>query len=168
MYLRRWLLSFLLFTCVAQMAVAQMAQATVTGRVLRCESIDHDRSYCLAYIRGSVKLLRQLSLEDCRYQQSWGYDEGGVWVEQGCRGEFFIRETQRLEELLEEPDSNMMELMNMTIVAETVSNNALPDWSYSLSEHIKIGVNYNDWGKIPLPEDWQSFWFLPALLKISF
>jgi len=153
---------------LSMLSLSHYAQSSVTGRILRCESIDNDHNYCLAYIRGGVKLVRQLSLEDCHYQDSWGYDKGGVWVDQGCRAEFFIRETQSLEDVVEEPDNGTVELMNMTIVAETLNKETMPDWSYSLNENIKIGVNYND---LPLPyssEDWQSFWFLPAILTINF
>lgn len=165
------LLQFSLLSLLSLLLCAHNAHGAVTGRVLRCASIDQQKNYCLAYVRGGVKLLRQLSLADCRYQESWGYDAGGVWVDYGCRAEFFIRETQNLEELSEEADSGMTELMNMTIVAETLNPEKRPDWSFSLNDKITIGVDYNlppmpvseNW-----PEDWQDYWFLPAILKINF
>ncbi len=143
-------------------------QAAVTGRVLRCESVDEEHQYCLAYVRSGVKLVRQLSLKDCRYQDSWGYDSGGIWVDKGCRAEFFIRDTQRLEDILNEPDSGVTELMSMTVVAEMLNKGRLPDWSYSPNNIIDIGVDYNTWYYVHTPDSWQDFWFFPAFLRIKF
>ncbi len=143
-------------------------QAAVTGRILRCESADQERNYCLAYIRSSARLARQLSLADCRYLESWGYDAGGVWVDKGCRAEFFIRETQDLADSTEKPDPSVTELMNMTIMAETLNSDKMPDWSVPLTEHLKIGVDYNHFYPLQPYDYWQDFWLLPAFLRIEF
>jgi len=57
------------------------------GNIL-CESRNGKRQYCSAFTGGGVHLVRQLSRSECIYQQSWGYDSGGVWVSNGCRAEF--------------------------------------------------------------------------------
>ncbi len=38
--------------------------------------------------RGGVRLTRQISGSACIQGQTWGYDNGGVWVDRGCRAEF--------------------------------------------------------------------------------
>jgi hypothetical protein len=53
-----------------------------------CESRDGRRNYCDANTRRGVALLRQLSRNDCIEGESWGYDQRGIWVDLGCRGEF--------------------------------------------------------------------------------
>jgi len=57
-------------------------------RVLRCESRDSRSRHCPADTRGGVELTRQLSRSACVRGQSWDWDDSGVWVSGGCRGEF--------------------------------------------------------------------------------
>ncbi len=56
--------------------------------IVRCESTDRGYRHCPADTRDGVKLRRQLSKNVCRYQDSWGFDRRGIWVDQGCRAEF--------------------------------------------------------------------------------
>ena len=55
---------------------------------VRCESDDHRSRHCRADTRGGVSLSRQLSRTPCVQGRNWGWDDGGVWVSQGCRAEF--------------------------------------------------------------------------------
>ncbi len=56
--------------------------------IVRCESTDQRYRHCRADTDDGVQLHRQLSKNACRYQETWGYDRRGVWVDQGCRGDF--------------------------------------------------------------------------------
>lgn len=61
--------------------------------VYTCESQGDRHHYCsLGGGRGNyhVELKRQLSNARCQYNRSWGYDRGGIWVSDGCRGEFWV------------------------------------------------------------------------------
>ncbi len=60
------------------------------GTTVRCESQGGGRNYCGADTRGGVSLQRQLSRAACIQGQSWGYDGGGIWVDDGCRAEFHL------------------------------------------------------------------------------
>lgn len=60
------------------------------GRVINCSSSDGRQQYCPADIRRNVRLVRQLSSSRCIEGRSWGWDRRGVWVTDGCRGEFAI------------------------------------------------------------------------------
>ena len=54
-----------------------------------CESIGYRYRYCNADTQGRVGLARELSTGNlCRQGSGWGYDNGGIWVDRGCRGEF--------------------------------------------------------------------------------
>jgi len=64
---------------VGSVAVAQ------TGTVV-CSSKNNRRSFCSADTRNGVALQRELSDGACI--GSWGYDEDGIWVDNGCRAEF--------------------------------------------------------------------------------
>lgn len=56
--------------------------------LVRCESTNQRYRHCRADTERGVQLYRQLSKNACRYQETWGYDRRGVWVDQGCRGDF--------------------------------------------------------------------------------
>ena len=47
-------------------------------------------NYYRVEIRGRVELVNQLSQSACDYGRSWGYDSGGIWVDDGCAAEFDI------------------------------------------------------------------------------
>ncbi len=58
------------------------------GATIRCESTNQSYRHCRADTRDGVQLYRQLSKSACRYNDTWGYDRRGVWVDRGCRGDF--------------------------------------------------------------------------------
>ena len=41
-------------------------------------------------VRRDVDLVAQYSKSPCRFQSTWGYDRGGVWVDRGCAAEFVV------------------------------------------------------------------------------
>ena len=56
---------------------------------LTCESISYRYRFCDADTQGRVNLVRELSTGNlCRQGTGWGYDNRGIWVDRGCRGEF--------------------------------------------------------------------------------
>jgi len=56
---------------------------------ITCESISYRYRYCNADTQGRVSLARELSTGNlCQQGRNWGYDNGGIWVNNGCRGEF--------------------------------------------------------------------------------
>ncbi|HWR35061.1 MAG TPA: DUF3011 domain-containing protein [Clostridia bacterium] len=58
-----------------------------------CESLQQDgnrRKYCAANTKGGVRLGRTIGGQ-CFEGSSWGYDNGGIWVDRGCRAEFEMR-----------------------------------------------------------------------------
>lgn len=61
---------------------------------LRCESNDGRRQYCGTGFGGGsrfdVRLAKQLSNAPCVERRTWGVDNRGLWVDNGCRGEFEI------------------------------------------------------------------------------
>jgi hypothetical protein len=64
--------------------------AELSSRI-RCESFQtggYGRKYCPANTRGGVRLSRRFGDAECVQGSSWGYDSGGVWVDNGCRAEF--------------------------------------------------------------------------------
>jgi hypothetical protein len=56
-------------------------------QAIRCESVDGRERHCPATLRGA-SLQRQLSRTPCVQGRNWRWDRGGIWVKDGCRGEF--------------------------------------------------------------------------------
>lgn len=61
------------------------------SRVVRCESGSGRSNLCAMDTRRGVQLVRQLSRSSCIREQSWGWNDHGVWVSGGCRAEFRAR-----------------------------------------------------------------------------
>jgi len=59
------------------------------GETITCESYGR-RRVCEANIPFGVRLMKQLGRANCVRGETWGYDDDGVWVTGGCRGEFLI------------------------------------------------------------------------------
>ncbi len=59
--------------------------------VVRCESRDGGMTRCPMETSYGVELARQLSDSVCIRNSQWGLYGEGVWVTQGCRGEFVAR-----------------------------------------------------------------------------
>jgi hypothetical protein len=61
------------------------------GRVVRCESRDGRYNFCrTSGYADRAQIRRVLSDASCRLNYSWGYRNGGVWVDNGCRAEFVV------------------------------------------------------------------------------
>jgi len=72
-------------------ARAAMGQSNPNGgRQVPCSSDDGRRRYCPANTRAGVALEKQTSGATCQQGYSWGYDQGGIWVDHGCRAYFRV------------------------------------------------------------------------------
>ncbi|MEP7242147.1 MAG: DUF3011 domain-containing protein, partial [Gammaproteobacteria bacterium] len=59
------------------------------GKSVSCSSDDGHRRECAADLRGyMVRDVDQSSRTKCVVGRNWGYDERGVWVDDGCRATF--------------------------------------------------------------------------------
>lgn len=65
------------------------------GRTVRCESASGRSNLCAMDTRRGVELVRQLSRSACIRERHWGWNDQGVWVSGGCRGEFRSRGGER-------------------------------------------------------------------------
>jgi hypothetical protein len=59
--------------------------------LVTCESNNGKRKYCsIGDPRQSVEMVRQISNSPCVRGQTWGNDNGGIWVDRGCRAQFRV------------------------------------------------------------------------------
>lgn len=57
---------------------------------LTCSSEPGERKFCPADTSAGVALGLQTSTRACLLGRTWGYESGGVWVSDGCSGEFIL------------------------------------------------------------------------------
>jgi hypothetical protein len=57
---------------------------------ITCSSNDGRRNWCDIGPNRDVRLARQISGSACVRDSTWGVDRRGLWVDRGCRAEFFI------------------------------------------------------------------------------
>jgi Protein of unknown function (DUF3011) len=60
------------------------------GTMVVCESKNNTRSNCNADVSRGVTIARVLSDNACIRGRSWGTNDGGIWVDRGCRAEFLL------------------------------------------------------------------------------
>ncbi|MCB0330870.1 MAG: DUF3011 domain-containing protein, partial [Bdellovibrionales bacterium] len=77
---------------VISLALIVGAQNLLADEYVKCESTNDNRTYCnISGARdANISLDRQLSKSSCREGFSWGRDDRGVWVDNGCRAEFRV------------------------------------------------------------------------------
>lgn len=65
---------------------------SVHGQTVTCTSTanDEEKHYCEADTRYGAHLGKQTSTVECIEGKTWGWDEGGIWVDKGCGGEFTL------------------------------------------------------------------------------
>lgn len=85
--------TFLVLSVLATAATASPAFAaepmTLQSRTVVCESKGNERQHCAADTSRGVALVRTLSDEaPCLLGKTWGYDDAGIWVTDGCSAEF--------------------------------------------------------------------------------
>ena len=69
---------------------AQSGMTSKNGPQMTCASDDMRRHYCPVNTSRGVRLVNQRSQSACTEGYSWGYDRKGVWVDRGCRADFFV------------------------------------------------------------------------------
>jgi hypothetical protein len=77
-------------TAVGTGLVLTGAAAAQTSATITCESEPGQRQECLADTSAGVALVRETGSASCLLGVNWGYGRTGVWVSDGCGGEFTL------------------------------------------------------------------------------
>ena len=62
----------------------------ISAPTVACASKSGERQHCPADTSAGVTLVRSTGEVACLLGRTWGYDEQGVWVTDGCSGEFVV------------------------------------------------------------------------------
>jgi hypothetical protein len=76
--------------CGPSRAWAQSGITAQNGRNVTCASDDGRRHLCRVDTSRGVQMTNQRSGSACIQGQTWGYDRQGIWVDRGCRADFFL------------------------------------------------------------------------------
>src|SRR4051812_10525240 len=69
---------------------ADPVPAQARAIVITCTSIPGTRQACAADTSRGVVLARSTGQSACLLGKTWGYDDKGVWVSDGCTGDFLV------------------------------------------------------------------------------
>ncbi len=78
---------------------AAHAQGTPTADqagTVACVAAGSERQHCPADTSGGIALMRATGSSPCLLGRNWGYDDQGVWVAEGCGGEFMLGQSTRV------------------------------------------------------------------------
>jgi len=89
----RWKLFVFAISFLALSSIGLHAQSGITeknGRSLTCASDDGKWHLCPVPTQYGVRMTNQRSGSPCIQGQTWGYNNQGVWVDRGCRADFWL------------------------------------------------------------------------------
>src|ERR1700761_3136814 len=76
-------------------ARAQSGITQQNGRNVTCASDDMKRHLCRVDTSRGVTMVNQRSGSPCVQNQTWGYSRQGIWVDRGCRADFYLASNYR-------------------------------------------------------------------------
>src|SRR5450755_3678411 len=88
-----WLVLLLVIAGATRGSSRAWAQSGITaqnGRQVTCASDDGKRHLCQVDTSRGVRMTNQRSGSPCIQGQTWGYDRRGIWVDRGCRADFYL------------------------------------------------------------------------------
>jgi hypothetical protein len=76
-------------------AWAQSGITAQNGRNVTCASDDGKRHLCRVDTSRGVQMTNQRSGSPCVQGQTWGFSRSGIWVDRGCRADFYLGSNYR-------------------------------------------------------------------------
>src|ERR1700744_1450115 len=89
------LLGILSFASGSSKAWGQSGITAQNGRNVTCASDDMKRHLCRVDTSRGVTMVNQRSGSPCIQNQTWGYSRQGIWVDRGCRADFYLASNYR-------------------------------------------------------------------------
>lgn len=78
------------FFIYASCLFAENKESTVPTETIICESKTGDRQHCPANTGAGVIVQKSIGSGACLLGMTWGYDEKGIWVTNGCSAAFLV------------------------------------------------------------------------------
>jgi len=98
---------------------AQSSARAIVAAHITCTSKPGDRQQCPADTSRGVILARSFGQSPCLLGKSWGYDDKGVWVSDGCSAEFIVRQAPEGAEAAPEKRKPLQHIPNIGFLLVT-------------------------------------------------
>jgi predicted porin len=106
--------------CAAGLSPQQSVGQTSVSSVVSCVSTGRERQQCPADTRAGIVMLRPTGEAACLLGRNWGYDDQGVWVSEGCGGDFGTGSSSRAHAATA-PAATLAKSVDETTAMETVT-----------------------------------------------
>lgn len=80
----------ILTMAITTLVCANARAEEATTVILSCSSAAGERQHCRANTSSGILLSRSTGSGACLLGRSWGYDDAGVWVQDGCAADFIV------------------------------------------------------------------------------
>ena len=80
------------------------AASQTPAQLIRCESQANARQQCTTDTSKGVALVRSFGSAPCLLGKTWGYDDTGVWVADGCSADFYAGSAIQAQAALKAPE----------------------------------------------------------------
>jgi predicted porin len=162
-------LAVLVLALVLSTSAQQNSTQVTVSSVVTCVSTGDQRQHCSANTSNGVVILRQSSETNCLLGRNWGYDAQGVWVSEGCGGEFATGSASRSAKVSVEVNANT-DTADQSAELATVTTGTNPEAHYfgmfnpygslrnivSISDSgaqvqdnaSRVGINFSTFGRI--------------------
>ena len=80
---------------IAVVACLIVSPSASADQIIRCRSKDYRYNHCPTGEHGPIRLTQQISKSACIEGRTWGYDQRGIWVDQGCDAKFRVTARRR-------------------------------------------------------------------------
>ena len=114
----------------AGLSPQQSVGQTSVSSVVSCVSKGKERQQCPADTRAGVVMLRSTGEAACLLGRNWGYDDQGVWVLEGCGGDFGTGSSSRAPAAAT-PGAALAKSIDETSVMETATTGTNPGKDYT-------------------------------------
>ena len=118
------------FGFVLSTSAQQNSTQVTVSSVISCVSTGNQRQQCPANTSAGVVMLHQSSETSCLLGRNWGYDAQGVWVSEGCGGEFATGSTSRSVASPHEANA-LVESVDQKAEMATVTTGTNPELHYT-------------------------------------
>jgi hypothetical protein len=113
----------------------QSVGQTSVSSVVSCVSTGRERQQCPADTRAGIVMLRPTGEAACLLGRNWGYDDQGVWVSEGCGGDFGTGSSSRATAATAPPTAALVRSIDETTAMETVTTGTNPGKNYTGGFH---------------------------------
>ena len=91
-------------TQATQAAAQAPATQPASQPRITCQSTFGERQHCPADTSAGVALVKSNGTAPCLLGKTWGYDDTGIWVSDGCAGEFVVGQTTGVQRTTKAPE----------------------------------------------------------------